>query len=238
MIDQGEGMQFGRPGDGNSMFQRELLRLRRRLVSEATVAIRMLESSLASLWAGDVEGAADVRRQEERVDLEEVAIEQECLRLMALRQPFAHDFRALTFCLKVNEDVERVADHAASIAKITRRLVDTGSVAWPTALRDMGDRVPAMCHELLRAVLDEDVEAARLLIQGDKVIDELDRRLFEEVREWIERDPSSVEHALLAYRMGRELERVGDLMANIAEDVVYLATGVIVRHAKRRAEAS
>jgi phosphate transport system protein len=220
------------------MLQRELLRLRRRLVTEASYAIHMLESSLAALWSGDLEQAADVRRQEERVDEEEVAIEQECLRLMTLRQPFAHDFRALTFCLKVNEDVERVADHAASIAKITRRLEDSRDIPWPTALRDMGDRVPAMCHDLLRAVLSEDVTAATGLIRGDKVIDDLDRRLFEEVREWIERDPGAVEHALLAYRIGRELERVGDLMANIAEDVVYLATGVIVRHAKRRNPAS
>ncbi|MBX3322631.1 MAG: phosphate signaling complex protein PhoU [Phycisphaeraceae bacterium] len=230
--------QFGTSRDGDSMLQRELLRLRRRLVTEASYAIAMLESSLTALWTGNHEQAADVRRQEDRVDEEEVAIEQECLRLMTLRQPFAHDFRVLTFCLKVNEDVERVADHASSIAKITRRLENSSDIPWPTALRDMGDRVPAMCHNLLRAVLNEDVDAARMLISGDKVIDDLDRKLFEEVREWIERDVSAVQHALLAYRIGRELERVGDLMANIAEDVVYLATGVIVRHSKRRDPAS
>jgi len=211
-----------------------LTRLRRRLVTEASYAIQMLESSLQALWEADPERAAEVRAREERIDVEEVAIEQEVLRLMTLQQPFAHDFRLLTFCLKVNLDVERVADHASSIAKIVRKLASQGRVDWPTSLRDMGERVPAMCHDLLRAVLGEDVEQARQTIAADKVIDQLDKRLFEEIKAWIAADPGAVDHALHAYRVGRELERVGDLMANIAEDVVYLATGTIVRHTKRK----
>lgn len=213
----------------------ELVRLRRRLVTEASYAIHMLESSLLALWEADAARAADVRAREEHVDQEEVAIEQECLRLMTLQQPFAHDFRLLTFCLKVNLDVERVADHASSIAKIAKTLDAAHETPWPTALRDMGDRVPAMCHDLLRAVLREDADAAREVIGADKVIDQLDKRLFQEVKTWIAGEPESVDLALLAYRVGRELERVGDLMANIAEDVVYLVTGTIVRHTKRRA---
>lgn len=212
----------------------ELVRLRRRLVTEASYAIHMLESSLLALWEADAVRAADVRAREEHVDREEVEIEQECLRLMTLQQPFAHDFRLLTFCLKVNLDVERVADHASSIAKIAKALGAGHETTWPTALRDMGDRVPAMCHDLLRAVLREDADAAREVIGADKVIDQLDKRLFQEVKSWIAGEPESVDMALLAYRVGRELERVGDLMANIAEDVVYLVTGTIVRHTKRR----
>lgn len=232
---------IGPPGESESFtpepgatLEHELVRLRRRLITEASYAIHMLESSLVALWEADAERAADVRAREERVDEEEVAIEQECLRLMTLQQPFAHDFRLLTFCLKVNLDVERVADHASSIAKIARSLDRTDQTPWPTALRDMGDRVPAMCHDLLRAVLREDADQAREVIGADKVIDQLDKRLFDEVKLWIAREPEATDQALLAYRVGRELERVGDLMANIAEDVVYLVTGTIVRHTKKR----
>lgn len=232
---------IGSPGESESYapepgatLEHELLRLRRRLVTEASYAIHMLESALQALWEADPERAADVRAREERVDEEEVAIEQECLRLMTLQQPFAHDFRLLTFCLKVNLDVERVADHASSIAKIARLLDDCIEIPWPTALRDMGDRVPAMCHDLLRAVLREDADQAREVIGADKVIDQLDKRLFTEVKAWIANEPDATDQALLAYRVGRELERVGDLMGNIAEDVVYLVTGTIVRHAKKR----
>lgn len=217
---------------GGTPLQRELLRLRRRLAEEASCAIHMLETALEALWLGDKEKAGEVRVREQGVDAEEVRIEQECFRLMTLHQPFAHDFRVLAFCLKVNQDLERVADHASSIAKITRRMGVVGATEWPTALRDMGDRVPVLCHDLLRAVLDEDVEKAREIIRKDRVIDSLDKRLFDEVRAWMERDPSMIEAALLTYRAGRELERVGDLMANIAEDLVYLVTGSIVRHEK------
>ncbi|GAB4386706.1 MAG: hypothetical protein Kow0022_16500 [Phycisphaerales bacterium] len=233
MIEPTESPERDAP-EPRATLQHELVRLRRRLVTEASSAIQMLENALQALWEADPERAADVRAREDRVDEEEVAIEQECLRLMTLQQPFAHDFRLLLFCLKVNQDVERVADHASSIAKITRSLGASAPAAWPTALRDMGDRVPAMCHDLLQAVLREDAEQASEVIKADKVIDRLDKQLFTEVKAWIAHEPDAIDRALLAYRVGRELERVGDLMANIAEDVVYLVTGSIVRHSKKR----
>ena len=150
---------------------------------------------------------------------------------MALKQPFGTDFRTLAFCLKVNEDLERVADHASSIAKITLRLIKDGLVPqWPEALVELGERVPVFCHKLLRAVLDVDEAAARELVRSDKVIDSLDHRLFVEITEGIEQGTWKPESGLLCYRVGRELERVGDLMTNIAEDVVYLTTGEIIRH--------
>jgi phosphate transport system protein len=227
-----DGMKEPERLGGSSQLQRELLRLRRRLVAEATIAIHMLETALDALWRGDKEQAAEVRVREQGVDVEEVQIEQECFRLLTLHQPFAHDFRVLAFSLKVNQDLERVADHASSIAKITRKMAGIDPGEWPTALRDMGERVPLLCHDLLRAVLKEDVEGAREIIRKDEVIDALDKRLYEEVKAWMGRDPGMIDAALLAYRAGRELERVGDLMANIAEDLVYLVTGTIVRHRK------
>jgi len=224
-----------------SMTDRKIILLKRRLVREASTAVGMLEESLAALWHLDVERARDVRISDDVVDAEEVAIEQQCHELLALHKPFARDFRILTFILKTNADLERVADHASSISKITIRLAEhvrpSHTVEWPTALVELGERVPAMCHELLRAVLDENVERARELVASDKVIDQLERRLFEENIERLlvtPREASDLATGMLMARLGRELERVGDLMANIAEDVVYVGTGEIVRHAKRR----
>ncbi len=218
---------------GDGALSRELTTLRRRLMRSANVAIDMLEASLHALWNVDHAVASEVRKRDDTVDDEEVRIEQDCLRLLTLQQPYGQDFRLVTFCLKVNHDVERVADHATSIAKIALQLDPTSPPKWPTALSELGDRIPVMCHNLLRAVLDEDVEAARQLVVGDKVIDRLDKRLFAEITAWIEAEPRCAATALLTYRLGRELERVGDLMAAIAEDVVYLVTGDIVRHGKK-----
>lgn len=192
----------------------------------------MLERSLDALWTLDVGKAREVRKSDDQIDREEIEIEQECYRLMTLQHPFARDFRVLTFVLKVNGDVERVADHATSIAKVTQRLDFTSPPKWPTSLVEMGQRVTVMCHSLLRAVLDEDPMIAAQIVGEDKTIDVLERRLFEEIEELMRKDPHWVRNGLLIYRVGRELERVGDLMKNIAEDVIYLATGSIVRHEK------
>ncbi|MEL6328546.1 MAG: phosphate signaling complex protein PhoU [Planctomycetota bacterium] len=212
----------------------ELVALRRRLLRAANVSIDMLEAALHALWTLDHALATEIRLRDDSVDEEEVLIERECLRLLTLRRPYGQDFRLLTFCLKANADIERVADHATSIAKITLKLEPRVAPNWPTALVELGDRIPLLCHTLLRAVLDEDVDAAQELVDGDAVIDTLDSRLFSEITQWIENEPGCAEQALLTYRLGRELERVGDLMANIAEDVVYLVNGEIIRHQKAR----
>jgi phosphate transport system protein len=89
----------------------------------------------------------------------------------------------------------------------------------------------------MRAVVNEDVEAARRIVKTDQTIDQLERRLFDEVMEMMKvarQDDKELALGMYLYRMSRELERIGDLMASIAEDVVYLATGEIIRHAKRR----
>jgi len=216
-----------------SSFDRRLVQLKRRLVREATLAIGMLEAALDALWRLDRDAARQVNRDDDRIDREEVAIEQECFNILALHHAFARDFRVVTFILRVNADIERVADHACSIAKVAVKIRGDTPPAWPTALRELGERVPLMCHELMRSVLDENVEAARALVQADKTIDSLDRQLFTEAVEMMKAghpDDESLINGLLMYRIGRELERVGDLMTNVAEDVVYLATGSIVRH--------
>lgn len=220
-------------------YERRIIALKRRLVREASIAMGMLDAAVDALFKLDTDASKAVRREDDRVDAEEVAIEQECYEVLALHHLFARDFRAITFILKVNADVERVADHASSIAKVASRIRQHTAVTpqWPTSLVELGQRVPMMCHELLRAVLDENVENARALVRSDEVIDQLDRRLFEEVQEYIRsegRSDGATAIGMYMYRVGRELERVADLMTNIAEDIVYLATGDIVRHKEKR----
>lgn len=222
------------PPDNATVLEKSLILLRRRLLREAMDAIDMLERALSAAWSLNQDAAREIRKLDDSVDLEEVAIEEECLRLLSLHHPFAQDFRLVAFCMKANADIERVADHATSIAKIVNQLEGVPAPEWPTPLVEMGERIPGMCHGLLRAVLDEDVDAAKRVIADDKVIDRLDKLLFEDVEGWLKRDPDDSKMALLTYRMGRELERVGDLMGDIAEDVVYLVTGEIIRHQKKR----
>lgn len=230
--------------EAHNSTDRRIIELKRRLVREATMAIGMLESALDALWKLDIEQAMSVRLRDDNVDLEEVDIERECYELLSLHHPFAHDFRIVTFILKANADVERVADHASSVAKSVMRIQrlrgDKPIPKWPTALVDLGQRVPQLCHELMRGVLSEDVDVARRTLAGDKVIDQLEKQLFQEITAMVHGESGTEEAVamgMLTYRVGRELERVGDLMKDVAEEVIYLATGSIVRHEKRRPAA-
>ena len=124
----------------------------------------------------------------------------------------------------------------AAIAKSASRSSKLSIVPrFPMSLRDLAERVPATCHSLLRALIDEDTEIARESVAGDKLRDKLDSGAFTELTEQIaggNQDEAAA--GLLLFRVGRDLERVGDLMKNIAEDLVYLDTGKIVRHQKRK----
>jgi phosphate transport system protein len=226
-----------RPGGLQPTLVREIEGVRRRLVEEATSAVGMLEAAMAALWELDTTAAAEILKRDESIDREEVEIEETVFRLMALHQPVARDFRILAFVLKVNADIERVGDHACSVAKIVFKLADQGPVAWPTSLQELGQRVPMACHKLLRALLDEDPNAAKQVIVEDKVLDRLNRHLFDETVALMQNHQDAHATGLLVYRVGRELERVGDLMTNIAEDLVFLVTGEIVRHEKKRLRA-
>lgn len=198
----------------------------------------MLEGAIAALWELDTQAAGEILKHDDRIDREEVEIEESCFRLLALQHPFARDFRQLAFILKVNADLERVGDHACSVAKMTFKLADQPAFSWPTSLQELGQRVPMACHKLLRALLDEDAVLAKTVVTDDKVLDRLTRALFDETVDFMESQPGRQATGLLVYRIGRELERVGDLMTNIAEDIVYLVTGEIIRHEKKRRLAS
>lgn len=214
--------------------EREVAAIRKRLVDEATQAVGMFEQALGSLWTLDRARAQNVLARDDEIDSEEVAIEEECLRILTLQRPVAREFRAVACYLKVNADIERVGDHACSIAKITLKVARVPVGGWPTSLVELSQRVPAVCHRLLRALLSEDPDIAREITRGDTLIDGLCGTLFDETVELINREPDGPTLGLHIHRIGRDLERVGDLMTNIAEDVIYLSTGQIVRHATKR----
>lgn len=216
-------------------FDQRLTALKRRLVLEAGQAIKMLEDALAALFVSDREAAQAVRQADDVIDAEEVQIELECFRLLAMEQPVARDFRAVTFVLKANADIERVADHASSIAKICRKIRTDHAVDWPVALRDLATRVPLLCHDTLRAIQMEDTDLAEGVIRADDVIDELEKQLFGETVELMRSEDNTEALGMQINRIGRELERAADLMTDIARDIIYLNTGHIVRHGHRPA---
>ena len=152
-----------------------------------------------------------------------------------MEQPVARDFRSLTFILKANVDVERVADHASSIAKVVGLSGRRGPPCWPDAPDGARATCPGDVPRPSVPRLTRTPEAARAVVAEDKLItSDPPEAPFEELLEMIRHDGAmTMADGFPIYRVGRELERVADLMCNIAEDIIYLATGQIVRHAKR-----
>jgi phosphate transport system protein len=215
--------------------QKDIVAVKNRIVREASTVIGMLEAAIDGLLRQDPGVANTITSRDDEVDREEVAIEEECFRVLALFNPLARDFRTMVALLRVNADLERVADHAVSLAKLTAKIVRYGGVReYPTSLRELGHRVPMLCQLLLRSLVNDDLETARAVLVRDKSIDNLDKRLFDESLDTMGDSRESRALGLLLYRCGRELERVGDLMTNIAEDVIYINTGQIVRHGEKK----
>jgi phosphate transport system protein len=225
-----------RSGGHEVVIEREIKQLRGMILAEAATAIGMVEQAAEALVNLDENSARNVIGRDDEIDREEVVIEEECFRILALYHPFAKDFRLITTFVKVNADIERVADHATSVAKAAIKLKKLNVRAMPTALVELAQRVPILCHGVLNILATEDASDARELVSKDKAIDNLVKQLFEECVSLMTSERDSKAAGLRMYRCGRELERIGDLMKNIAEDLIYLQSGTIVRHEKRLAQ--
>ena len=222
-----------RPGRASALAD-EIARLNSRLQSEAVLAVDLVEHAVRSLRACDRAAAQEVRRRDSEVDAEEIRIEEECIRLVALHQPVARDLRAIMIVIKANADLERIADHANGVAKaVTYLSKDEPTPNWPTSLIELGERIIPLCHDTVRALGQRDEEIAQRIIEGDEAIDRITRRVVDEIEEAIGVGACSRRAGLLAYRASRDLERIGDLCVNICEDIVYAMSGRIIRHAKK-----
>lgn len=202
------------------------------LSRQEDLVMRCVEDGVHALVTGDAERARRASQMDREVDRAEVRIEEECLKMIALYAPVARDLRYLTTVLKVNNDLERIADHANSVARLTLSLLEDRAFALPPQAGEMAARVTEAISRGIRALRRQDVEEARSVVAADDVIDKLDAEITEEARRTMRQGPTHVDSALQLYRIGRELERIADLATNIAEDTIYLVTGEIVRHTR------
>jgi phosphate transport system protein len=222
-----------RPNGQEVVIEREIKQLRTMILAEAAAAIGMVEQACEALINLDENSARNVIGRDDEIDREEVVIEEACFRILALYHPFAKDFRLITTFVKINADIERVADHATSVAKAAIKLKKLGVRSMPTSLTELAQRVPMLCHGVLNLLASQDATEAREMADKDKAIDNLVKQLFEECVGLMTSERDSKAAGLRMYRCGRELERIGDLMKNIAEDLIYLQSGTIVRHEKK-----
>lgn len=204
--------------------------LRRRSLRMAALVEDMVEEACDSIFQADEHLARRVLVRDQEVDAEEVEVEKEVIRLMALYQPVGSDLRLLCTVLKVNNDLERVADCAVNIAE---RAGNQELQPLARANADLIQMYP-LVRRILRSAIQaynlEDVEAARQVIRGDPAVDALYYAIARQVVASASASTGGVPALLDLLAVAKSLERIADHATNIAEDVVFLATGTIVRH--------
>jgi len=157
-------------------------------------------------------------------------MEEECLKVLALHQPVAVDLRLLVAVLKINNDLERIGDLAVNIARRAHFLASHPQVEAPFDLPGMARMTQAMLHDSLDAVVSMDTALARRVCEADDEVDATHRQTYGLVRDEIRAHPEQVDALTQILSTSHHLERIGDLATNIAEDVIYMAEGRIVRH--------
>jgi phosphate transport system protein len=211
--------------------EREIEGLKRRILSLSAVVEDNVHRAVRALAERDVEAARRVVEADEReVDATEVEVEEECLKVLALYQPVAIDLRFIISVLKMNSDIERVGDMAVNIAERAIFLAQQPPCDLPLDFETMAARAQAMLRKALDALVNMDAGLARAVCAADDELDDMNLDMYARIQAGILERPSRVDCLMHLLAVSRHLERVGDHATNIAEDVIYMVEGEIVRH--------
>ncbi len=211
--------------------QRDLEALKKELLQLSNLVESAINSAILALHNRETVHAERVLRIEQEINEKEVFIEEECLKLLALHQPVAVDLRFIVAVLKVDNDLERMGDFAKNIAKRALDLVNLPPVPISTEfVNELPDLVRTMVRKSLDSLVTLDTELARNVIKMDKRVDEINAMMYKEVEKMIHEDVNRTVVALNLLSCSRHMERIADLSTNIAEDVLFMVEGKVMRH--------
>lgn len=208
----------------------ELDSLKRKLLALSAIVEENVGRAVRALGRRDEQLANELIQSDREIDLIEVELEEDCLKILALYQPVALDLRVVIAALKINNDLERIGDLAVNIARRTMDLTKFNPVEVPFDYDTMAKKTRAMLRKALDSLIDMDIEAAYEVSRMDDEVDAINREMYGRVYKKIKENPNDVEALVLYLSASRHLERIADYATNIAEDVVYMIDGSIVRH--------
>ncbi len=209
---------------------RELELLRGELIGQFGVVEQMIQLAIRSLVERRTDLADRVIESDSGVDATDIRIEEECLKLLALHQPVATDMRWLICVVKVNGELERMADLACNIAERAKALDMFPLFPVPEEMTEMVKVTTSMVKIALDAFVERDALKAAEAIRADDLVDTMNRIVIDQLHEMMKDDPDQIEPGVHCFSASRHLERIADLAESISEDVIYLVKGEIVRH--------
>jgi phosphate transport system protein len=210
--------------------QREVELLKKQITALSTIVEESVRRAVRSIENRDADLAAAVIKGDYAIDEQEVRVEEECLKILALHQPVAIDLRFIVAALKINNDLERMGDLAVNIAERTVFLCSQEPILAPFAFDDMCGKTLVMLRESLDSLFDMDTDLAHRVLASDDAVDEINRQMYRKIGDAIIENPALTDRLLSYLSASRHLERIADAATNIAEDVIYMMEGAIVRH--------
>ena len=215
---------------------REIDRLKKDVLALGATVEESVERAARAVIERDAKQAALVLDMDDEIDAREVDIEEECLKILALHQPVAVDLRFIVAVLKINSDLERIGDLSVNIAKQARTLASRDPLAFPFDFAGMASKSQKMLKSALDALVNMDAVLAKGVCAADDEVDEINRKMFAKVEDSIRADIERLDDWIRLFAISRNMERIADHATNIAEDVIYMTAGEIVRHRVRSYE--
>ncbi len=214
--------------------QREIESLQKKLMSLSAIVEEQVRSAVRALESRNISSAHNIINFDSNIDLMEIEVEEDCLKMLALYQPVAVDLRFIVAVLKINNDLERVADLASNIAESATRLTGTNLLSGNPIFTLMCDKALLMLRQCLDALFNRDANKASEVCVADDEIDNMNREIIDIVKKGISEHKDRINDYFLFLSVARNLERIADHATNIAEDVIYMIEGDIVRHRGRK----
>jgi phosphate transport system protein len=211
-------------------FQKELESLKTSLIKMGSVVEENISYALQALLERDESLVQKVFENEERINLLEIEIDNAIVDLLALQQPVASDLRFIIAAQKINNDLERIGDHAVNIAEADLNLLEIKPIDTLLELPKMAATTKLMLRQALDSFILLDPKLAQMVLESDDQIDELNRSMAAEVIELLKSDKRTIEYGLELVRISRNLERVADMSTNIAEEVIFHTQARVVKH--------
>jgi phosphate transport system protein len=211
-------------------FVEELEQLKSKLLEQSALVESAIYRSIAAVVQKDEALANEVLKNEARINEIEIEIDDAAVSLLALQQPMAADLRFIIASIKINNDLERMGDPAANIAERALALLDEPIVKPMIDIPHIAGLVQSMVRKSLDSFVTRDADLARSVLASDNAVDELRTASFHELISFMEQDPKNIRQSMSLVTVVRNLERIADHATNIAEDVLFLAKGIDVRH--------
>jgi phosphate transport system protein len=211
-------------------FQKELEALKENLLRMASLVEEAIRESVQSLVKRDSDLAKKVFEGEDQINKMEIAIDEMCLRLLALRQPMAADLRFITSAMKITTDLERMGDQAVNIGERAVSLNQEPQLKPYIDIPRMAEITQSMVKDVLDAFVNRDSKLARSVCERDDVVDGLNDQVVRELLTYMMSDPKAIPRAVHLMIVSRCLERIADHATNVAEDVIFMVDALVIKH--------